>query len=213
MVCLFSKSRSVHQLFLIICLSAYLPICLCVATKLLKGENTEDTISFFLECPCCSSVYLFICHLTNKITASGVVQVVWEKGRLLISHITKLVRSHPTLSFFPLAVPSEFGLKKAKSNVENQINSHLCLLLLLLYLPHNHKGEEPHSRTPIHPTACHCRHQMLPHAKAVTNYYQQPPLPSSPPWLPAKMCESRCAATAAPLPLSMLPSKRLLVDQ
>jgi hypothetical protein len=51
-VCTLLRNRSVHQLLLIICLSAYLPIC--VAIKLKKRVKIQKTLSFFLKRPFCS---------------------------------------------------------------------------------------------------------------------------------------------------------------
>jgi hypothetical protein len=78
--------------------------------------------------------------------------------------ITKLIRSHPSLSFFPLAVPKSFGQKK-ESRISNTISnkSHLHLLIPLRCPPYNHKGGEPHSRIPPHATKCHRRHRTPPH--------------------------------------------------
>jgi hypothetical protein len=46
----------------------------------------------------------------------GAVQVVREKYKVeqITSHITKLARSHPSFSFFPLVIPSAIEQKKAK---------------------------------------------------------------------------------------------------
>ncbi len=72
MVCTLLENRSVHQLLLI--LSVYLPICLSaylcgnkIAQKRVKNRRHHLLIP--LESPCCSSVYLYICYLTNKTTA------------------------------------------------------------------------------------------------------------------------------------------------
>jgi hypothetical protein len=51
------------------------------------------------------------------------------------------------------------------------INSHLRLFSSAARLS-NHNGEEPHSRIPLHATACHHRHQTTPHAEAVADNYQ-----------------------------------------
>jgi hypothetical protein len=68
------KTRSSHQRSLIICLSAYLSIC--VATKLQKKGckyRRHHFLSF--ECPFCYSFYLSICYLTNKITALSPIHI------------------------------------------------------------------------------------------------------------------------------------------
>jgi hypothetical protein len=61
--------RSVHQLLLIVCLSVYLPICVATTSKKNVKIQTPSVFFFLLERPFCSSVYLYICYLTNIIAA------------------------------------------------------------------------------------------------------------------------------------------------